>query len=352
MVLGGVMVVLLGLTCGAVLSLLTDEQTNAAERGPAAAAKLAANSQECTEDIKRSQRWACLSRATFDGERMVIRLNSEFSDSKPNSKGGFHIHIFGSDGKNSATGPPGRYLYPVDKPLSVRKAAGKYAGIGEFPYLCARTVDRNHNLLPDARGSSLTGNCVPVERISSAGGTRTAGRSGDDSGGSAASGSRQGERTSSGSGGGDPDSSSGSRRGSDERASEDDPGREQSEQDQSEQGQSEQGQADPDQTGSKPPEGGKADEDDAGQNDPDQKNAGQNDPDQKNADQKNPDPRPGQNPAGQNPAGQPDGQNPSGQNPPGQNSPVQAPLPGGTGLQIPANPGGVPQQPSLRRPTD
>jgi actin-like ATPase involved in cell morphogenesis len=127
--------------------------------------------EQCTDAIKENPKWVCLRKATFDGYKLTIEYEANWNGSTPNIDGGFHLHIWGSDG----TTPPDSIMgtqsdnqgdwYVEDKEPSIRKATSKdfQQAIGEdAPKVCARIADGNHRLVKDRNGGYKTGNCVPI----------------------------------------------------------------------------------------------------------------------------------------------------------------------------------------------
>jgi actin-like ATPase involved in cell morphogenesis len=128
--------------------------------------------EQCTDEIKSNKRWVCLTKATFDGERITIEYEANFADASPNVRGGFHLHIYGGDGTDPPAAVMGTHAanpgtwYVEDKEPSVRSATSKdfRDAIGDEPKVCARIADSRHRLVPDNDGAFATGNCVPIDR--------------------------------------------------------------------------------------------------------------------------------------------------------------------------------------------
>ncbi|MQA61530.1 MAG: Hsp70 family protein [Actinophytocola sp.] len=127
--------------------------------------------EQCTDAIKSNERWVCLTGARFDGEELVIDYQADWAGGTPNINGGFHLHIWGSDG----TAPPddvmgthagdGRGNWVIKDQLpAVLSAADVAEVIGDEPKACARIANSEHQLVPVDEGSYGTGNCVPIER--------------------------------------------------------------------------------------------------------------------------------------------------------------------------------------------
>jgi actin-like ATPase involved in cell morphogenesis len=132
--------------------------------------------EQCTSQIKANKRWVCLTKATFDGNKLTIDYQASFNGVAPDVTGGFHLHIYGADetgsnppegveGSQSAT--PGRW-YVEDQNPSVRLASGndfKKAIGSDAKKVCARIASSHHELVPDNDGGFHTGNCVPIQRV-------------------------------------------------------------------------------------------------------------------------------------------------------------------------------------------
>jgi len=130
--------------------------------------------EQCTDQIKASTRWVCLTKATFDGNQIVIEYQANFAGGTPHAAGGFHLHIYGGDGTlpdestmGSQSSTPGRW-YVEDENPSIRKASSndfKKAIGADATRVCARIADAQHALMKDADGGFHTGNCIPIQRI-------------------------------------------------------------------------------------------------------------------------------------------------------------------------------------------
>jgi actin-like ATPase involved in cell morphogenesis len=130
--------------------------------------------EQCTDQIKASTRWVCLTKATFDGNQIVIEYQANFAGGTPHAAGGFHLHIYGGGetlpdestmGSQSPT--PGRW-YVEDENPSIRKASSndfKKAIGADATRVCARIANSQHALVKDADGGFHTGNCIPIQRI-------------------------------------------------------------------------------------------------------------------------------------------------------------------------------------------
>jgi hypothetical protein len=155
---------------------LAPSGTNAARTSPSQTATPTSTTpadEQCTDQIKANKRWVCLTKATFDGDKITIEYEANFAGATPNVSGGFHLHIYGGDGTNPAEGTegsqsstPGRW-YVEDENPSVRRVTSndfmKAIGL-DAPKVCARIANSKHQLVPDDGGGFHTGNCIPIDR--------------------------------------------------------------------------------------------------------------------------------------------------------------------------------------------
>jgi hypothetical protein len=127
----------------------------------------------CTDEIKSNQRWVCLTSAVVANSKFTVKYTVEYAGSTPHKTNGYHLHIYGSDGKN----PPdyamsshwpmskGKY-YWEDRQTSVLDTSDPRFknAIGNARKVCARIAYRGHGLIPDINKGYETGNCVPITR--------------------------------------------------------------------------------------------------------------------------------------------------------------------------------------------
>jgi actin-like ATPase involved in cell morphogenesis len=149
--------------------------------GPSAPSSPAANAlppqEQCTAAIKANPRWVCLTRASINGT--VLTVNYTFGDDGTsfNINGGFHVHLYGAnaDGTDPSAGVMGAQVpenqrgnwYIEDQEPSVHKAGtAQYQAVAGHPEICARIAGGNHQLVKDAQGGYVTGNCVPLTKTS------------------------------------------------------------------------------------------------------------------------------------------------------------------------------------------
>jgi hypothetical protein len=129
--------------------------------------------EQCTEEIKSNPRWVCLASAVVANGKITIKYEVDYDGSIPNVKTGYHVHIFGSDGKQ----PPdysmsshypanhARYYWEDREPSVLDTDSSRYRdAIGDFPKVCARIAITGHGLVPDLKGGYHTGNCVRITR--------------------------------------------------------------------------------------------------------------------------------------------------------------------------------------------
>lgn len=127
--------------------------------------------EACTDQMRQSPRWVCLTRATIRDGKFTLWYEAEWNGEDPDTVDGFHLHIYGGDGqspKESTMGSQatahGKYYYE-DKQPSVRKVTDQdYEAVGDAEKVCARIAKSGHGLALAADGSYHTGNCIPIVR--------------------------------------------------------------------------------------------------------------------------------------------------------------------------------------------
>lgn len=125
--------------------------------------------EECTDAIKRNERWVCLVSARFEGEELVVDYDAEWAGVPPNVNGGFHLHLWGSDGESPPAESMGTHATDrgtwviKDEQPAVLNAQQVANVIGANPKVCARIANGSHALVPDDDGGYTTGNCVPID---------------------------------------------------------------------------------------------------------------------------------------------------------------------------------------------
>ncbi|BFU45194.1 Hsp70 family protein [Krasilnikovia sp. MM14-A1004] len=175
---GAVLVVLLG--GGATAWALTKNGTAGDGRTKTGADKAAAAStpavpadEQCTDEITSNPRWVCLTSATISDGKLTVEYNADFDGTPPAIKGGYHLHLYGSDGTNppdeimgeQAGNQRGSYYVDDQEPSVVPTSDPRYTkSVGDAPKVCARIANSHHGLVPDNQGTYKTGNCVPITR--------------------------------------------------------------------------------------------------------------------------------------------------------------------------------------------
>ncbi|WP_084556059.1 Hsp70 family protein [Couchioplanes caeruleus] len=146
----------------------SDKRAVAASDKPAVPAD-----EQCTNEIKRNLRWVCLTSAKVADGKFTVAYDAGFNGTPPAIKGGFHLHLYGSDGTN----PPDKIMgeqaaddqqgfwYVEDQQPSVLSTRDQrfVRAIGDSPKVCARIAEYHHGLVTDSRGTYKTGNCVPIK---------------------------------------------------------------------------------------------------------------------------------------------------------------------------------------------
>ena len=156
----------------------TDQSTAVAATatGPSEAAP--PGDEQCTETIRANKRWACLTTAVFDGSTLTIQGDVGVPEGTTlDVNGGFHLHIFGSDGVSPDPAVMGAHAtdqelwYVEDTLPSVAtwgdgrwKAIASYAPPGQTlpDKVCVRIAVDWHGLVQDTNGGYETGNCAPI----------------------------------------------------------------------------------------------------------------------------------------------------------------------------------------------
>jgi molecular chaperone DnaK len=127
--------------------------------------------EACTEGMKQSARWVCLTRATIRDGKFTLWYEAEWDGVDPDIQKGFHLHVYGGDGQEpdettmgSQVTAHGRYYFE-DKQPSVRKVTEEdFEAVGDAKKACARIAKSGHGLARAADGSYHTGNCIPIDR--------------------------------------------------------------------------------------------------------------------------------------------------------------------------------------------
>jgi molecular chaperone DnaK len=127
--------------------------------------------EQCTEEIQSNERWVCLASATLVDGQLVVEYQAEWAGEVPTIDGGYHLHLWGSDGTNPpaeimgthAGGQQGSWAQKDDYP-AVLTADEVAENIGDRPKVCAAIAHGDHGLVPDASGGYATGNCAPISQ--------------------------------------------------------------------------------------------------------------------------------------------------------------------------------------------
>jgi len=130
--------------------------------------------EQCTDEIKSNRRWACLTSAVISGGKLTLKYDAEYAGSKPDVNKGYHVHFYGSDGRN----PPdhvmgshvpksqrGTYYYDDREPSVLSTDDHRFtSAIGNAKKVCVRIAIAGHGLVPDNNSTYRTGNCWPITR--------------------------------------------------------------------------------------------------------------------------------------------------------------------------------------------
>jgi actin-like ATPase involved in cell morphogenesis len=168
-----VLVLAAGATVGA-MSRTGDTKAQAAVVSSSALAgrrAAAAADEKCTDEMKKSTRWVCLTKATLHDNTFTVWYEAEWHGSRPDIRNGFHLHIYGGDGTSPDESTMGsqavrhsKYYFEDQEP-SVRKTSDPdFKAVGDATKVCARIADSGHGLAKAHDGSYHTGNCIPIQR--------------------------------------------------------------------------------------------------------------------------------------------------------------------------------------------
>lgn len=126
--------------------------------------------EQCTDQIRANERWVCLTSATMVDGQLVIEFEAEWAGQTPAINGGYHVHIYGSDGTNPPdevmgvhAAHPGQWLIYDQNPIIIG-GPNDFDRLGDHPKVCARIANAAHELVPAQDGGYRTGNCLPIER--------------------------------------------------------------------------------------------------------------------------------------------------------------------------------------------
>jgi len=127
----------------------------------------------CTDEIRSSRRWVCITSAVVADRELTIEYIADFDRSTPDVDKGFHVHFYGSDGRN----PPdhsmgshvprskGKYYWDDRVPSVLSTNEKRYtSAIGDAEKVCARIAVAGHGLVRDDKTGYKTGNCLPITR--------------------------------------------------------------------------------------------------------------------------------------------------------------------------------------------
>ncbi|MFV2019607.1 Hsp70 family protein [Micromonospora sp. LOL_023] len=128
--------------------------------------------EQCTDEIKSNWTWVCLTSARVAGGELTVEYDAEFGGNRPSVNGGWHLHIYGSDGTN----PPddimgshvpqnqqGFWYVEANQPSVVSTNDPAFINaVGDKPKVCARIANSAHELARHDNGSYTTGNCVKI----------------------------------------------------------------------------------------------------------------------------------------------------------------------------------------------
>ncbi|MFV2109066.1 Hsp70 family protein [Micromonospora sp. LOL_015] len=128
--------------------------------------------EQCTDEIKSNWTWVCLTSARVAGGKLTVEYEAEFGGNQPSTNGGWHLHIYGSDGTNPPDhimgshvpdGQQGFWYVEAKQPSVVWTDDPAFINaVGDQPKVCARIANSAHELAQHDNGSYTTGNCVKI----------------------------------------------------------------------------------------------------------------------------------------------------------------------------------------------
>ncbi|ROO51552.1 Hsp70 protein [Micromonospora sp. Llam0] len=128
--------------------------------------------EQCTDEIKSNWTWVCLTSARVAGGKLTVEYEAEFGGNQPSTNGGWHLHIYGSDGTNPPDSIMGSHV-PEDQQgfwyVEAKQPSVVWTddpafinAVGDQPKVCARIANSAHELARHDNGSYTTGNCVKI----------------------------------------------------------------------------------------------------------------------------------------------------------------------------------------------
>jgi len=137
---------------------------------PAAATGTPAD-ELCTDEMKKSTRWVCITKATLHDNTFTVWYYAEWHGVRPNKVTGFHLHIYGGDGTDPDEATMGsqavkhsKYYFEDQQPSVRQTSSTDFQAVGDAKKVCARIAQAGHGLAKAYDGSYHTGNCIPIER--------------------------------------------------------------------------------------------------------------------------------------------------------------------------------------------
>lgn len=123
----------------------------------------------CTSAIKANPRWVCLTKAAYEGDELVVEYTADWAGEEPNINGGFHLHVYGSDGTDPAADVMGSHAgsergewVVKDENPAVLTPDQITEAVGDNRKVCGRIAQGKHELVQDTEGGYATGNCVKI----------------------------------------------------------------------------------------------------------------------------------------------------------------------------------------------
>ena len=127
--------------------------------------------EQCTDEMKKSTRWVCLTKATLHDGTFTLWYDAEWDGTPPDIQKGFHLHIYGGDGTDPDESTMGsqavkhsKYYFEDQQPSVRRTTDADFEAVGDAKKVCARIAHSGHGLEKAYDGSYHTGNCIPIQR--------------------------------------------------------------------------------------------------------------------------------------------------------------------------------------------
>jgi len=156
---------------GAAAQVAPGRQPSQAPASSQPAAAAVPPDEQCTDAMKMSTRWVCLTKATLHDNTLTVWYTAEWHGVPPDIKKGFHLHIYGGDGTDPDESTMGsqavqhsKYYFEDQEPSVRQTSDADFDAVGDAKKVCARIAHSGHGLEKAYDGSYHTGNCIPIQR--------------------------------------------------------------------------------------------------------------------------------------------------------------------------------------------